>query len=107
MTPMYMQPHLMVIEVRAEFKEDGIFHPLSFVYDKEYKIDEVVEASVVKEEEFKALFPPPPDLPYRRVYKYKVRIGKSIRHLYFDVWPESGVLSLGRWFVNTKPQEEQ
>ena len=96
----YMHSNIIYVQATATFDEDGFFHPITFTYDKTYAIDEIVESSVVREDEYHTLFPAPPDIPYHRIYKYAVRLGRNIRHIYFDVWPESGTLSLGRWFVH-------
>ena len=99
MMPFFMQENIIAVRTEAFFDEEGFLHPVRFTFDKSYEITEVVSSSVVKEEEYKQLFPGPPKIDYHPVYKYEVRIGKNKATLYFDRWPESGAMAVGRWFV--------
>ena len=103
MTPSYMHPNIIYVAMEAAFTDEGFLHPVSFTYDeKSYTIDEVIGAGVVKEEEYKALFPSPPEVRFHTVYKYEVVLMGKKACIYFDRWPESGAMALGRWIVVKK-----
>ena len=93
-----MQPNIIYVDVNATFTDLGQLIPLTFIYKKEWKIEEIIETSVLSDDEYKKLFPS--NVQPNRVYRYKVRVAGVIRHIYFELWPESGAMSIGRWFVN-------
>ena len=86
------------VKVPEELRDAGLLQPLSFVYKKEWPIDEVVETTIVSQEEYSSLLPN--IIQPNRVYKYKVKVAGVIRHIYFELWPESGAEYVGRWFVD-------
>ena len=94
----FMQSNIIYVDVTAKFTDAGFLQPISFVYKKEWLIDEVVEATIVSQEEYSRLLPN--IVQPNRVYKYKVKVAGVIRHIYFELWPESGAEYVGRWFVD-------
>ena len=102
MTPSYTHPKIIYVDMEAAFSDEGFLRPLRFTFNRLYEINEVISSSVVTEEEYKAIFPSPPETHYHTVYKYEVRIGKAKTHIYFDRWSESGAGAMGRWFVVKK-----
>ena len=102
MTPSYMHPNIIYVEMEAAFSDAGFLRPIRFRYDRLYDISKVTGSSVVQEEEYAKLFPAPPEVRYHPVYKYEVILSGKKACIYFDRWPESGAMSLGRWFVVKK-----
>ena len=105
MQPAYMHPDIIYLDANATFGTDGILLPNSFVYNRRYAIDKALEVSLLSKESAGLLFPPPPRVPPNLIFQYKVVVGGQLRHLYFELWPESGTECLGRWFVVRKGQE--
>ena len=101
----FMNPNIIYVEVSAKFTDSGQLLPQSFVYKKEWPIDDVLEATIVTKEDYAKLFPN--KVQPNRVYKYKVKVAGVIRHIYFELWPETGAKNVGRWFVITSPGEAE
>ena len=99
------------VKVTADFQTDGVFVPRLIELKVEtaqgpatrkYVIDKVLSSEYLPCEESDKLFPLLSDTIHATIYKYRIRIGGQESNLYFDRWPESGSLSLGRWFVLKK-----
>ena len=99
MQPAYMHPNIIYVEVISSISDKGYITPRSLLFEKEFPIDEVLEAETCSDKERDELFPPPPQEECL-VYKYKVRIKGREKTLYFERWPESGPMGVGRWFVH-------
>ena len=107
-----MSSPLEYVKVNVDFQEDGVFLPRSLELElqgedgkplrRKYLIDRVLSSEYLPCEEYEPLFGSSSSLVPSLVYKYRVLIGGRESTLYFDRWPESGVLCLGRWFVVRK-----
>ena len=105
-------PEIEYVLVTADFQEDGTFLPRSLELEtasregektrRRFVIDRVLEGGILPCEEVAELFPQDGEDSPALIYRYKVKIGGRESSLYFDRWPESGAMGLGRWFVVRK-----